>query len=86
MKVLNICAAVLATLIGVAALFGGFSAKDTAGIQIGIGLLVTALLFGTLSAGLALLEQIRDGVATRGQGPHYRSQDDDRNLANECYC
>jgi len=30
--------------------------------QIGIGLLVTALLFGTLSAGLALLEQIRDGM------------------------
>jgi hypothetical protein len=62
MKVLNICAAALAALIGVAALIGGFSAKDTTGIQIGIGLLVTALLFGTLSAGLALLEQIRDGM------------------------
>ena len=62
MKILNICAAALAALLGAAALIGGFSAKDTNGIGIGIGLLVSALLLGTLSEGLALLEQIRDGM------------------------
>ena len=64
MKVVNICAAVLALFAGAAVLAVGFSVgthPDT-DIMLGIGLLVTALLLGTLSAGLGLLEQIRDGM------------------------
>jgi hypothetical protein len=63
MKVVNICAAVLALFAGVITLVVSLSASPSeAGIVSGIGLLVTALLFGTLSAGLELLEQIRDGM------------------------
>lgn len=62
MKVLNIYAAFLAALLGAIEAVVGMVDKDTTALGFGVSLLISALLFGTFSSALGLLESIRDRV------------------------
>lgn len=60
MKTTNIIAAVLFVAVGVLAFIAGFADKDVTDFALGLGMLVSALLFGTFSTVLLLLEGIRE--------------------------
>lgn len=66
MKVANIFAAVAAALFGAIGLIGGIVDKDATAVGLGIGLLVSAVVFGTFSSALASLEAIRDNLKKAG--------------------
>ena len=62
MRVVNIFAAGIAALLGALGLAFGLLEKDATVAGFGLALLISALIFGTFSNALLLLEAIRDGL------------------------